>query len=81
MQVIIKKDTASMSLDGDAKLGDVMKKLSAEHGIEVPKLLGLEGISEFEVLSAFFDQFLPWDIHWISDLINVFIWLFLMRLP
>lgn len=50
-----------MSLDGDAKLGDVMKKLSAEHGIEVPKLLGLEGISEFEVLSAFFDQFSPWE--------------------
>ena len=59
VQVIIKKDTASMSLDGDAKLGDVMKKLSAEHGIEVPKPLGLPGTWSPVSFSL---TVLPWQI-------------------
>eukprot|EP00434_Breviolum_minutum_P017328 symbB.v1.2.015295.t2/scaffold1134.1/size135964/7 len=49
IEVIIKKDTASMSLDGDAKLGDVMKKLSVEHGIEVPKQVLLYKCKEFRM--------------------------------
>lgn len=44
-EVIVKKDTASLSLDNDAKLGDLMKKLSTEHGIEIPKRLGQRSVS------------------------------------
>lgn len=39
--MIVKKNTAALSLDDDAKLGDLMKRLSTEHGIETAKQLGL----------------------------------------
>lgn len=38
-------------------------------------------LKSFQLFSTNFHRGNPWDIHWISDLIHVFIWLFLMRLP
>lgn len=49
VEVIVKKDTASLSLDNDAKLGDLMKKLSTEHGIEIPKQVLLYKCKEFRM--------------------------------
>ena len=36
-QVVVKKTTASLELKGDATFGDLMKQLSANHGIDVAK--------------------------------------------
>ena len=42
MQVIVKKNAAMLEMGDDAKLGDLMQRLSTDQGIEVSKQLGCE---------------------------------------